>query len=110
MKINSTYSHYCSKNTEIRKSILDVLESISSSLQRAATMLPARVLGTECFSEVLRFADFILTEKEEEHKYFFQFFKEMNTNYILIIFTTIPVQVCKEHRKHKEPPSSTGTS
>ncbi len=68
MKINSTYSHNCSKNTEIRKSILDVLESISSSLQRAATMLPAGVLGAECFSEVLRFADFILTEKEEEHK------------------------------------------
>jgi hypothetical protein len=62
MKINSTHSHNYSKNTKIREGILDVLESISSSLEWAATMLPAWVLGTECFSEVLRFADFILTE------------------------------------------------
>jgi len=62
VKANSTYSHNCSKNTKIRKSILDVLESISSRLEWAATMLPAGVLGTECFCEVLRFADFIFTE------------------------------------------------
>jgi hypothetical protein len=61
-KIRTTYSHNCSKNTKIRKGILNVLESISSSLKWAATMLPTWVLGAQSLSEVLRFADLIFTK------------------------------------------------
>jgi len=61
-KIVYTYSHNNSQNTEVRKRVLDVLEGISSSLERAATMLPTGVLGTELLCKVGRFANFILTE------------------------------------------------
>ncbi len=75
-------------------------------------MLPAGVLGTQCLGEVFLFADRILTEKEQLNaKIYFKFFMNyLSTNLMLIVITMNPVQVRKEHRKHKEPPSSVGTS
>jgi hypothetical protein len=60
---NKTYSNNGSKNTDFGKRVLDVLEVDLSSSERASTLLPARVLGTELLGEVLRVADLIFAEK-----------------------------------------------
>ena len=105
-----TYSHDLSQRSKVREVVLDVLEVDLSSAERATALLPAGVLAADLLGEVLRFADLIFAEKIICSLKFLS--SECNAVWkssfvmALKILTKSPVPRCKEHRRHREQPSS----
>ena len=58
-----TYNNNRLQSTNVGKVNINVLQSISSSPEWAATLLPTWVLSTQFFCEVLVIANFVFTEK-----------------------------------------------